>query len=145
VRILWDAVLVGHSYAGLAITGVMESVRERLVQVVYLDAFIPEEGQSSFSLVGPDIENHIREMAWARGEGWRVPPVWTAESLEVSDPEHSLWVDSRITPQSLRTFDQPLRLISNLTIRVPRSYMHCSGDPTGRFFRPFAERARANG
>jgi pimeloyl-ACP methyl ester carboxylesterase len=142
---LWDVILVGHSYGGLVITGVMESVPERLSQIVYLDAFIPEDGQSFFSLVGPDIENHIREMARVHGEGWRVPPVWTAESLGVSDPEHSLWVDSRTTPQSLRTFNQPLRLSPNQTIRVPRSYIHCSGEPTGRFFLPFAERARADG
>jgi pimeloyl-ACP methyl ester carboxylesterase len=48
--ILWedlhDVVLVGHSYGGMVITGVMDRVPERIKRVVFLDAFLPDDGQS---------------------------------------------------------------------------------------------------
>src|SRR4051812_23108269 len=51
---LTDVVLVGHSYAGMVITGVAEVASERLRQLVYLDALVPEAGQSAFDVWWPD-------------------------------------------------------------------------------------------
>lgn len=45
-------VLVGHSYGGMVITGVAERIRERISAIVYLDAFLPQDGQSLFTLLG---------------------------------------------------------------------------------------------
>src|SRR5579871_2677956 len=44
---LYDVILVGSSYGGIVITGVAEVVPERLRQLVYLDAFVPQDGQST--------------------------------------------------------------------------------------------------
>ena len=41
-----DVVLVGHSYGGMVITGVMDRVPERIKHVVYLDAAVPEDGMA---------------------------------------------------------------------------------------------------
>src|SRR5215471_8255678 len=51
---LSDIVLVGHSYGGMVITGVADRVPEKLASLVYLDAFLPENGQSLFNVVPPD-------------------------------------------------------------------------------------------
>ncbi len=41
-----DIVLVGHSYGGMVITGVMNSIPERIKHVTYLDAMVPDDGMS---------------------------------------------------------------------------------------------------
>jgi pimeloyl-ACP methyl ester carboxylesterase len=43
---LRDVILVGHSYAGMVITGVMDRIPERIRHVIYLDAVVPSDGQS---------------------------------------------------------------------------------------------------
>ena len=48
---LSDIVLVGHSYGGMVATGVADRARERIAKLVYLDAFVPENGQSLFDLL----------------------------------------------------------------------------------------------
>ncbi len=49
---LHDVVLVGHSYGGMVITGVMDKIPDRIRHVIYLDAIVPEDGQSAFDVVG---------------------------------------------------------------------------------------------
>ena len=65
--------------------------------------------------------------------------MWKAESFGVSDPGQARWVNSMATPESLRTFEESLSL--NQTSIVLSSYIFCSGEPTGVFYRPFVERA----
>src|SRR5215471_1810454 len=43
---LSNIVLVGYSYGGMVITGVADRVPEKVASLVYLDAFVPENGQS---------------------------------------------------------------------------------------------------
>src|SRR4029078_8832474 len=49
---LENVVLVGHSYGGMVITGVAEQVASKIASIVYLDAFVPAEGQSIADLGG---------------------------------------------------------------------------------------------
>jgi pimeloyl-ACP methyl ester carboxylesterase len=49
---LHDVVLVGHSYGGMVITGVMDRIPERIRHVIFLDAVVPDDGQSAFDIVG---------------------------------------------------------------------------------------------
>src|SRR5687768_18076653 len=51
---LRGVVLVGHSYGGMVITGAAERVSERLARLVYLDAFVPQDGQALADLLPPD-------------------------------------------------------------------------------------------
>jgi thioesterase domain-containing protein len=49
-----DVVLVGHSYAGSVITGVADRLTERIAALVYLDAFLPEDGDSCWSMTNDE-------------------------------------------------------------------------------------------
>src|ERR1700704_6398122 len=49
---LHDIILVGHSYGGMVITGVADRVPDRIRRLVYLDAFVPNDGESLVSAVG---------------------------------------------------------------------------------------------
>src|SRR6202023_3091586 len=69
---LHDIVLIGHSYGGMVATGVANRARDRVAQLIYLDAFVPKDGQSLLDLNEPARER-MQELA-KTGDGWRVPP-----------------------------------------------------------------------
>ena len=60
---LHDVILVGFSYSGMVITGVAEQVPERLRQLIYLDAFVPQDGESLNDLIGPGLAAFFTERA----------------------------------------------------------------------------------
>jgi len=64
---LSDIVLVGHSYGGMVISGVADRVPEEVASLVYLDACLPENGQSLFSLLPPERPLTTVCRAWT---GW---------------------------------------------------------------------------
>jgi pimeloyl-ACP methyl ester carboxylesterase len=43
---LHNVILVGHSYGGMVITGVADSIPDRIQKIIYLDAFVPKNGES---------------------------------------------------------------------------------------------------
>jgi pimeloyl-ACP methyl ester carboxylesterase len=100
-----DIVLCGHSYAGCVITGVADRLPERLRALVYLDAFILENGQSLHDTLPPPAREAQREGAKS-GDGWRVPPI-PAAFFNVNSADRA-WVDAQCTPQPLATFEQRL-------------------------------------
>ena len=58
---LCDVVLVGHSYGGMVITGAADRAPERIGRLVYLDAFVPENGKCTLDYVVPERAAPIRE------------------------------------------------------------------------------------
>ena len=135
---LRDVVLIGHSYGGMVATGVTDRARDRIAQLVYLDAFVPKDGQCAFDLQAAETRNRIRELARTAGEGWRIPP----NPLPPDTPEADVtWAEGRRLPQPLKTFEQPLRLTSQAP-PPPRSYIYCRRARPDDGFRQFAERAQ---
>ena len=105
---LRDVVLAGYSYGGVVVTAVADRVPERIAQIVYLDAWIPRDGEAVFDLI-PEQAPVFEEAARTRGDGWRIP----------RDPPQP-----RRTPHPLATLKQPLRLSGNdASARLPRTYI----------------------
>src|SRR5581483_12288456 len=57
---LRDVVLVGHSYGGMVVTGAADRVPERIARLVYVDAFVPNDGESLFDLLPPSFVSQLR-------------------------------------------------------------------------------------
>src|ERR1700686_1339126 len=70
---LRDVVLVGHSYGGVVARHVADRMPDRIRSLIYLDAFVPENGKTLFDYL-PDNGEGARNPAVAHGDGWRVPP-----------------------------------------------------------------------
>src|SRR5271165_5845441 len=101
---LSDIVLVGNSYGGMVISGVADRVPEKVASLVYLDAFVPENGQSLLSLLPPDLR-----LATVPGEDWLVSPIPSA-SVGLKRPAViALW-EAKSAPHPLATLTQPLQL-----------------------------------
>src|SRR4030042_5723313 len=80
---LSDVVLVGHSYAGMVITGVAANIPDRLKLLVYLDAYVPSDGQNEFEL-WPTEARVAAQADMMAGSGLRQPP--PPAILGITDP-----------------------------------------------------------
>jgi pimeloyl-ACP methyl ester carboxylesterase len=135
---LHEVVLIGHSYGGMVATGVADRARDRIVQLVYLDAFVPRNGQCLLDLQGADVRERMRELARTSGDGWRLPP----NPMPVDTPAADVaWASGRRLPQPIKTFEQAVRLDDNVP-PPPRSYIYCRRIGPTDVFRQFAERAQ---
>jgi pimeloyl-ACP methyl ester carboxylesterase len=131
-------VLVGHSYGGMVATCVADRAASRIARLVYLDAFVPRDGQAIVDLVGPATAAAMREGAKAKGYGWRVP----ANPLPPdTSAEDVAWAMPRRVMQPIGTFEEPARLTGAVET-LPRSYLYCTRAGPGDVFGQFAARAR---
>jgi pimeloyl-ACP methyl ester carboxylesterase len=115
-------VLVGHSYGGMVITGVAERIPERIASIVYLDAFLPSDGQSLTT---------TRSGRAAPLPDDFVPPI-PAATFHVNAKD-AAWVDSKMTPHPVKCFTEALR-VSGAYARIPEKiYIRALEYPSGTF------------
>jgi pimeloyl-ACP methyl ester carboxylesterase len=134
-----NAVLVGHSYGGMLLTGLAQRVPERIAWLIYLDALLPHHNQSCFDLM-PGAEPDFQAAADAEGNGWLVPPM-SAADLGVADPDDARWVDEHLTPMPILTHRERVDAIDHRDQSLRRAFVLC--EQFG--FHAFAEQARAEG
>jgi pimeloyl-ACP methyl ester carboxylesterase len=141
------AILVGHSYAGMIITGVAEHARDRIAHLAYVDALVPEHGQSALDILPEPTRNAFRKLA-EEGGGWRIQPnqhlldLWGLE-----EGSARAFVQKRLADFTIRCFSQPLDAPTHAAHALPRSYIASvkPGYPAKAVFDPFAARARREG
>jgi pimeloyl-ACP methyl ester carboxylesterase len=134
---LHDIVLIGHSYGGMVATGVTDRARERVSQLIYIDAFVPEDGQSLLDLNEP-ARQHMQELA-GKGDGWRVPPNPPPPDTPQADLE---WLLERRVDMPIKCFEMKLKLSAG-RLTLPRSYIYASRITPADTFGPFARRAKS--
>ena len=125
-----DVVLLGHSYGGMVITGVAERVPQRIRHLVYVDAFLPENGESVKKLSDAGFERMVSSMA---RNGMMVPP-WAHDTA--SRPKD--------VPHPLKTFTDTLVLTDPATRAIPGTYiLTIDRGATDDGFSRYAQRATA--
>lgn len=115
---LYDVVLVGYSFSGMVITGVADRISDRLSHLVYLDACVPQDGQSFADLLGAELTNQVMAIVEQQGDGWQVPHI----------PNPGEPVDPQLTPQPIKTSTQPISLQNSAELSLPRSFIYCTED-----------------
>jgi pimeloyl-ACP methyl ester carboxylesterase len=130
---LSDFVLVGHSYGGMVVTGVADRVPEKVRSLVYLDAFVPKDGQAALDLVRPEMREKILALP-----DWRIPP---PPPQGMTDKDEIAWIEGRRNPQPAGTFKE--RIVLKNKPLPKRVYIFCSGySPTT--FAPFSAATKAD-
>jgi pimeloyl-ACP methyl ester carboxylesterase len=106
---LEQVVLVGHSYGGMVVTGVADRVPEMIRHLVYLDAFLPRDGESCFDLGGAGGQEGAQVE-----DGWKVivvPPPPEDAPEEVKESVRLL------SAQPIKTLQEPVSLKTPLEDR----------------------------
>ncbi|MBV8924246.1 MAG: alpha/beta hydrolase [Bradyrhizobium sp.] len=132
-----EIVLLGHSYGGMVATGVADRIRDRITQLIYLDAFVPRDGQSLLDLNEP--ARPTMEALGKSGDSWRVPPNPTSADTAEADLE---WLSKRRVPMPLKCFQTRLKLRHGEPA-LPRSYIYATRVTNADTFGQFARRARS--
>ncbi len=114
---LQDVILAGHSYGGMVITGVADQVPERIAHLVFLDALVPENGESLLDLMSADRRRDAEQNVQAQGEGWMVP----VSSGSTDRP-------GRNTPHPYKSWADPIKLAHAARGNIPCTYVRFSAD-----------------
>ena len=111
---LHRVILIGNSSGGMVITGVADRVPKRIAQVVYLDAFVPGDGQSLVDLLPPDRRQEMENLVKVEGQGWLLPrfaPLPPEKILRdiwgVTSDDDVSWALARLRKHALPAFYRP--------------------------------------
>ena len=106
---LHNVVLVGHSFAGISISGVADRMPERIRHLVYLDALLLQNDQSVFDIIPPEMVQARRALAQQTSQGVSLPAP-EPSVFGVTDAEDVQWVKSQCTPHPLTTYESKMTL-----------------------------------
>jgi pimeloyl-ACP methyl ester carboxylesterase len=139
---LTDVVLVGHSYAGLVVTSAADTVPHRIAHLVYLDAMVPEDGETAVDVM--PVNRHAVDRARASADGWRVPPMPELPPphglFGVTDPADVARLRAQLVDLPVLCLQQPVHLSDPATRAIPRTHIHSTVVPPGITRRPVPAR-----
>ena len=138
---LRDVIIVGHSYGGMVITGAADREIARIRGMIYIDAFVPESGQSLWDMAGPKGAAAQQAAAQAHDGGHSVP---RGRAPANSSPADAPRFDPLFTPHPIKCFSEPyVATRADPSAWPPRHYALCSAyDPSP--FQTIAARLRAD-
>ena len=138
---LRDVVLVGHSSAGFVITQATEEIGAQVASIVYLDAFVPQIGDSLISLANPGPRKALEE-AVARGDLVAKPV--PAAAFNVNEKDRA-WVDAKCTPHPLAAVEQKVTAAGAREKIARKTYIRATGFKSPVFDETLAKMKTAPG
>ncbi|WP_213803617.1 alpha/beta hydrolase [Granulicella sp. dw_53] len=138
---LSDVILCGHSYSGCVISGAADQISDKIRALIYLDAFVLEDGECLFDLAREDWVQFVRQQTQESGDGWKVAPT-PAEFFNVNQQD-SAWVDAQCTSQSLACWEEPIKLTQRFADIKNVTHILATGYPP--ILQPSHDRAKAKG
>ena len=124
---LTDAILVGHSFGGNALSGTAEREPARIRSLIYLDCTLVGPGERMIDQLSPGRLRQRLEAFQASPDGFSVAPP-PSEYFGVLDPAQQSWVDARLTPHPISTMTSPLPIEGPPGAGLPARYIACT-DP----------------
>lgn len=126
-----NVILIGHSYGGMVITGVADSIPDRIIKLIYIDAFVPEDNESLESITGGFVEK------FKTVNGYVIPP-WVPEGK----------TPPKDVPHPLKTLTDSISLKNPDRLKIETTYILTVDkglDPKQDEFATQAERANKKG
>jgi pimeloyl-ACP methyl ester carboxylesterase len=127
-----NVILVGHSYGGMVVTGVADSIPDRILKLIYIDAFVPENGENILTIMRATGGNGIEEV-----NGFVIPK-WVPEGK----------TPPKDVPHPFKTWSDKLILRNTERLKIPTTYILTVGKGVNSKdddFASQAERAKKNG
>lgn len=110
--------LVAWSYAGFVGSGALESIGDRVSSIVWLDAFLPVDGHRvvDFTAFGKAVQTAADKGEMGFGGSGKIPAIFVAERDQA-------FAESKVTPQPIGTFLQPIKLSGALEKVAKKTYV----------------------
>ena len=127
---LRDVRLVAHSYGGMVMSGVADRAADRLRRLVYVNAFVPLDGECLNDLVPPHYTALFDAMAAAHDGAVVLPfPVWREAFINDADLALAESTYARLNPHPYATFTDRIHLRQPLAaLTLGKSYVNCQQD-----------------
>jgi pimeloyl-ACP methyl ester carboxylesterase len=138
---LRDVVLCGHSYGGCVISGVVERAFDRIAALVFLDAFIPDDGQAMADVTSGGLNARLLSGTGLNG-GIGIPPIPAA--VFRTREENCAYVDAKCVLHPVGSFLEKLKLTGARERVARKTYIRAASYPSESFDKA-RERARAEG
>jgi pimeloyl-ACP methyl ester carboxylesterase len=126
---LQNIVLAGHSYAGSIITGVAEQMLPAIASIVFIDAFLPGNGDTMFSMTTEALRVASLE---AKAKGDLSRPIVPAAAFQVNEKDQA-WVNSKLTPQPLGPSFTPIKYAGARDKVAKKTYIRAVDYPQPAF------------
>jgi pimeloyl-ACP methyl ester carboxylesterase len=127
---LHDVRLVGHSYGGMIISGVADRLADPIKRLVYINAFVPLNGECLNDMVPPHYIGLFDAIAGANNNAVMLPfEIWR-ESF-INDADFALAKSSfdKLNPHAYGTFTDKIKLSKQLAeMPIGKSYVNCQQD-----------------
>ncbi|MCC2096743.1 MAG: alpha/beta hydrolase [Hyphomicrobiales bacterium] len=125
-----DAVLVGHSYGGMVITGAADRLAQgRIRRLVYWSAFVPDNGESLSDLVPPHYKMLFDQITQEDGSVMLPFPIWREAFINDADAALAQSTYDLLNPHPGATFNDRISLGTNPSaMQIGKSYLHCTSD-----------------
>ena len=131
---LSDVVLCGHSYGGMVVSGVAEQIGSAIGSIVFLDAFVPENGDSMADLTSGAVRDNLK-IAAERGD--LGVPARSAAAFLVNEKDQA-WVDAMCVPQPIGTMTEKMTLTGARERIGKKAYIRASAYPNPGFDTAYA-------
>lgn len=136
--IKWESLenicLVAWSYAGFVGSGALESIGNRVSSIVWLDAFLPSNGDKVVDLTafGKAVQTAVEKGEPGFGPPPRLPVIFVAERGQA-------FAESKVTAQPIGTFQQPIKLSGMLQKVTKKTFIRLPKFPQPAFDKALAD------
>ena len=125
-----DVTLISQSYGGMVATGTLTRIPNRIRSMIYLDAFVPEDGKSLVDCFSPKDQVPFRTF---KKEDRSIPP-FPLSYLGITDPALVDFMTPKLVNQPWRTLFEPVKVLPR-PAHVGMSYVRCTNSVGDHFDR----------
>jgi pimeloyl-ACP methyl ester carboxylesterase len=127
---LSDIVLLGHSFGGTIIAKVAEAIGDRIRRLIFLDAFVLNDGESLRDNIPPDTQALFDKLARESDDNTITMPseIWREAFLNDADLDLAKSSYAQLSPEPYQPFIDKLDLKQFYSLPIPKSYLYCTED-----------------
>ncbi len=125
-----DCILVGHSYAGMVITGAFDRLGKKFIKrLVYWNAFVPNPGESLNDMTPPEYISLFDQIVQKDGSVLLPFPIWREAFINDGDLKLAQSTYEKLNPHPYKTFTDQIQLSQTpAEMQVGKSYIVCQDD-----------------
>ena len=126
-----DAIVMGHSYGGMVITGLADHCPDRVKRLIYWNAYVPNDGESLNDLIPDFYIDHFEHEAEERGDNSITMDFLSWREMFIGDgtAEQARESFEKLNPHPYGTFSQKISLKKNpAEMEIGKSYLNCTED-----------------